>query len=120
MFPNVASSTVTTSVQYIQYLNGIFVFYQATDSRPLRYSYTCNLCNLTSMDNERWKAHKASHGARTWKCRICELLVEDKTILANHLMTGHNVTPGTSGPRLMGYRYIVADTDDLCLDPDPT
>jgi hypothetical protein len=72
----------------------MFLFLQTSDSRPLRYSYTCNLCNLTSMDNERWKSHKASHGNRTWKCRICEDLVEDKTILASHLMTEHNVSQG--------------------------
>ena len=63
----------------------------ATDSKQLRYSYTCNLCNVTFLDNERWKVHKTSHGNKTWRCRFCALLLEDKYLLANHLQESHSV-----------------------------
>ena len=43
-------------------------------AKQMKYSYKCNLCNGTFLDNERWKAHKTSHGNRTWKCKIYSVL----------------------------------------------
>ena len=60
----------------------------------MRYSYTCNLCSQTFLDNEKWKLHKTSHGNKTWKCRFCETLFEDRNILSNHLQTIHSVERG--------------------------
>ena len=60
----------------------------------MKYSYTCNLCSLTFVDNERWKLHKTSHGNKTWKCKFCETLFEDRAVLGNHLHEIHNVARG--------------------------
>ena len=61
------------------------------DAKAMKYSYTCNLCNFTFLDNERWKTHKTSHGNKTWKCKFCSELLEDRSVLATHLNTKHGV-----------------------------
>lgn len=62
----------------------------------MKYSYTCNLCSQTFFDNEKWKLHKTSHGNKTWKCKFCETLFEDRAVLSNHLHEIHNVGRGKS------------------------
>ena len=64
------------------------------DNKETKYSYTCNLCNQTFLDNERWKAHKTSHGNKTMKCKFCQELFEDKTTLAHHLQDTHSINQG--------------------------
>ena len=66
----------------------------SSDSRETKYSYTCNLCNQTFLDNEKWKSHKTSHGNKTWKCKLCNALMEDKNLLANHISSTHNIAKG--------------------------
>jgi uncharacterized Zn-finger protein len=60
----------------------------------MKYSYTCNLCSQTFLDNERWKLHKTSHGNKTWKCKFCETLFDDRTVLGDHLHEIHSVGRG--------------------------
>ena len=57
----------------------------------MKYSYTCNPCDLTFLDNERWKVHKTSHHNKTWKCRFWNALLEDRNLLGNHLHEAHGV-----------------------------
>jgi len=71
------------------------------DAKQMKYSYTCNLCNCTFLDNERWKVHKTSHGNKTWKCKICNALLEDKNLLGNHLHEVHGV--GRDEMETMGF-----------------
>lgn len=61
----------------------------------MKYSYTCNLCLMTFVDNERWKSHKTAHGNKTWKCRICCELLEEKGLLSSHLSRVHSVSTGS-------------------------
>ena len=69
---------------------------EASSRGQMKYSYTCNLCSLTFLDNERWKLHKTSHGNKTWKCKFCETLFEDRAVLGNHLHEIHSVGRGKS------------------------
>ena len=39
----------------------------AADAKQMKYSYTCNPCDLTFLYNDRWKVHKTSHHNKTWK-----------------------------------------------------
>ena len=66
----------------------------SSDNKETKYSYTCNLCNQTFYDNEKWRVHKTSHGNKTWKCKLCNLLLESKDLLSSHLMETHNVKNG--------------------------
>ena len=66
----------------------------ALDNKETKYSYTCNLCNQTFLDNDRWKAHKTSHGNKTMKCKFCQELFEDKNMLACHLQDTHSINQG--------------------------
>merc|ERR1712079_365016 len=63
----------------------------AMDNKETKYSYTCNLCDQTFLDNDRWKAHKTSHGNKTMKCKFCKELFEDKNMLARHLQDTHSI-----------------------------
>ena len=66
----------------------------AMDNKETKYSYTCNLCDQTFLDNDRWKAHKTSHGNKTMKCKFCKELFEDKNMLARHLQDTHSINQG--------------------------
>ena len=79
----------------------------SSDSKETRYSYTCNLCNQTFLDNEKWKLHKTSHGNKTWKCKLCSLLVEDKSLLTNHLLINHNISKGMYHMITYQLKYLI-------------
>ena len=66
----------------------------SAESKETKYSYTCNLCNQVFLDNEQWKAHKTSHGSKTWKCKYCSVLLEERSLLADHLSEIHSVSKG--------------------------
>ena len=66
----------------------------SSEARETRYSYTCNLCNQVFMDSEGWRTHKGSHGNKTWKCKYCSLLFEDRNQLADHITNTHSISRG--------------------------
>ena len=65
-----------------------------SEVRETKYSYTCNLCNQVFMDSEGWRTHKGSHGNKTWKCKYCNLLFEDRNQLADHITNTHSISRG--------------------------
>ena len=65
-----------------------------SEARETKYSYTCNLCNQVFMDSEGWRTHKGSHGTKTWKCKYCNLLFEDRNQLADHITNTHSISRG--------------------------
>ena len=66
----------------------------ASSSGETQYSYTCNLCTQVFMDSEGWRAHKGTHGNKTWKCKYCSLLLEDRSQLATHITDTHSIARG--------------------------
>ena len=66
----------------------------SSEARETKYSYTCNLCNQVFMDSEGWRTHKGSHGNKTWKCKYCNLLFEDRNQLADHITNTHSISRG--------------------------